>query len=108
MLWTYWQRTVTTYRALQTNQQTGDKPMTTEQIKSLPLSGIANLIRRDWKKPYFGAVPYIDAMAQLNSVDDDYWNDSGKSIILYFLSNASSWRGDVAKLVKTELKRRIK
>jgi hypothetical protein len=82
--------------------------MTTEQIKSLPISGIANLIRRDWRKPYFGAVPYINAMAQLNSVTDDYWNDSGKSIILYFLSNASSWRGDVAKLVKTELKRRLK
>jgi hypothetical protein len=82
--------------------------MTTEQIKSLPISGIANLIRRDWKNPYFGAVPYINAMAQLHSVDDDYWNDSGKSIILYFLSNASSWRGDVAKLVKAELKRRIK
>jgi hypothetical protein len=82
--------------------------MTTEQIKSLPISGIANLIRRNWKTPYFGAVPYINAMAQLNSVTDDYYHDSGKSIILYFLSNANSWRGDVAKLVKTELKRRLK
>jgi hypothetical protein len=82
--------------------------MTTEQIKSLPISGIASLIRRDWQNPYFGAVPYLNAMAQLNSVADGYYHDSGKSIILYFLSNASSWRGDVAKAVKAELKRRIK
>jgi hypothetical protein len=35
---------------------------------------------------------------------DRYGMDSGKSIILYFLANASTWRGDTAKRVKAELK----
>jgi hypothetical protein len=74
-----------------------------------PLYVIAQEIRKDWKATskngiYFGAVPYIDAMASLNKPSDNYGMDSGKSIILYFLSNASSWRGETAKRVKAELK----
>ena len=69
-----------------------------------PLYEIAAEIRRDWKKVYFGAVPYLDALGSLNSISDNYGLDSAKSIVLYFLSNASSWRGEVAKRVKAELK----
>lgn len=69
-----------------------------------PLYEIAKEIRQDWKNlsPY--AKPYVDAMATLNKITDTYICDSGKSVVLYFLSNASSWRGDVAKRIKAELK----
>lgn len=73
-----------------------------------PLYDIANEIRKDWKKVYFGAVPYLQAMAQLESVNDDYGMDSGKSVVNYFLSNASTWRGDTARRVKKELKDMVK
>lgn len=69
-----------------------------------PLYEIAAEIRKDWKNPYFGAKPYLDAMASLNSINDSYGWDSGKSIVRYFLSNASTWRGETAKRIKTELK----
>ena len=72
-------------------------------IESRSLSVIAAEIKKDWKKPYFGAVPYLQAMACLDSIDDNYGWDSGKSIVLYFLANASSWRGDVARRIKKEL-----
>jgi len=69
------------------------------------LSVICSEIRKDWgSKMYFGAVPYFQAMQCLNSVNDNYGMDSGKSIVLYFLSNAGMWRGDVAKRIKLELK----
>ena len=68
------------------------------------LSDIAREIRRDWKKVYFGAAPYLDAMSTLGSIDEPYFMDSGKSIVLYFLANAGTWRGDVARRVKKELK----
>jgi hypothetical protein len=71
--------------------------------ESRSLSVIAAEIKKDWKKPYFGAVPYLQAMACLDSIDDNYGWDSGKSIVLYFLANASSWRGDVARRIKKEL-----
>lgn len=70
-----------------------------------PLSAIAADIRKDWTKPNFAAVPYLDAMATLNSIDDRYYEDSAKSIVLYFLSNATTWKGEVARTIKAELKR---
>jgi len=73
-----------------------------------PLYEIANEIRKDWKQVNFGAKPYLDAMSSLNKPTDNYGMDSGKSIILYFLSNASTWKGDTAKRVKAELKAIIK
>ena len=69
---------------------------------------IATEIRSDWKKPYFGAVPYLEAMYSLETVHDNFYNDSAKSVILYFLSNASTWRGETAKRVKAELKAMLK
>lgn len=69
-----------------------------------PLYEIAWEIRNDWKKPYFGAVPYLDAMESLNSIDDNYIMDSGRSIVTYFLANAGTWKGEVARNIKKELK----
>lgn len=72
------------------------------------LSVIAREIRTDWKKPYFGAVPYIAALSQLDKITDKYIADDASSIVNYFLSNASTWRGPVAKRIKTELKEMLK
>ena len=77
---------------------------TTNKTTARPLYEIANEIRKDWKNVYFGAKPYLDAMACLNSINDNYGWDSAKSIVLYFLGNASTWRGETAKRIKAELK----
>ena len=69
-----------------------------------PLYVIAREIRRDWKHVNYAAIPYLDALSSLSSVSDSYGYDSAKSVILYFLGNASSWRGETAKRVKAELK----
>lgn len=76
----------------------------TTKTSPRPLYIIADEIKASWKKPYFGAVDYLNAMRYLNSVDDTYGADSAKSIVLYFLSNASTWRGEDARRIKRELK----
>lgn len=73
-----------------------------------PLYEIAREIKADWKNIYFGARPFIDAMAALTSIDESYMNDSAKTIIHYFLSNASTWRGETARRIKAELKAMVK
>lgn len=73
-----------------------------------PIYIIAKDIVKDWQKPYFGARPYLTAMHSLQEVTDNYGADSAKSIILYFLSNATTWRGEVARRVKKELKEMVK
>ena len=68
------------------------------------ISHIAGEIEMDWAKVNFAARPYLDAMFSLTSVDDDYGYDSGRSVVLYFLSNASTYRGETARKLKAELK----
>ena len=71
---------------------------------SRPLYEIAREIRKDWSPVNFAAKPYLDAMRELSSINDDYYADSGRSVVLYFLSNAASWRGENARRIKAELK----
>ncbi|AZA84593.1 hypothetical protein H3Z85_00910 [Chryseobacterium indologenes] len=71
------------------------------------IAQIALLVRKDWKNVYFGAVPYLDAMHSLSSVNESYYEDSASSIINYFLANATTWRGEVARAVKAKLKQLV-
>ncbi|WP_454045037.1 hypothetical protein [Chryseobacterium sp. Marseille-Q8038] len=71
------------------------------------IAQIALMVTKDWKNIYFGAVPYLDAMRSLNSVNDNYYEDSASSIINYFLANATTWRGEVARAVKAKLKKLV-
>lgn len=73
-----------------------------------PLHVIAREIRKDWKKVYFGAVPYLSAMATLDSIDSRYIMESGRSIVSYFLANATTWKGEKAREIKKELNAMVK
>jgi hypothetical protein len=65
---------------------------------------IANDIRKEWKNisPY--AKPYLNAMSELSEPTNEYYCDSAKSVVLYFLANATTFRGGRAKELKQELK----
>jgi len=69
-----------------------------------PIHTIASEILQDWKKPYFGAVPYLGAMRTLDGIDDAYGYDDARTVILYFMANATTWRGAKAREIKAELK----
>jgi hypothetical protein len=78
----------------------------------MSISQLASIISKTWRAQgkgiYFGAVPYLQAMHTMDKITDAYGMDSGKSIVLYFLSNATTWRGEVAKAIKLELNKRVK
>ena len=85
---------------------------TADEVSNLSIHAIARIIQRDWstkgKGVNFAAKPYLEVMRSMEDVDAKYGMDSGASIIRYFLSNAGSWRGETAKIVKAELNKRIK
>ena len=68
------------------------------------ISTIAREIKADWTKVNYAAKPYLDAMLSINEITDKFGYDSGESVVRYFLGNASSWRGEKAKAIKSELK----
>jgi hypothetical protein len=76
-------------------------------LKDKHLGDIAWIILRDWRQVNFAAMPYLQAMNTMTNISDSYGADSGSSIVAYFLSNANSWHGPVAKAVKAELKARL-
>lgn len=51
---------------------------------------------------------YIQAMASMRSINDQYFADTASSVVLYALSNMSTWRGDQARAIKAELKDLLK
>ena len=69
-----------------------------------PLHVIARDIYQAWPKVNYAAKPYLEAMRDLSSINDRYGYDDARSIVLYFLSNAASFKGDTAKILKLELK----
>lgn len=79
-----------------------------ETTQPRPLHAIAYEIRRAWRPVSFAAAPYLSAMSTLEHVDDRYGYDTGRSIVAYFLSNATTWRGDDARRIKAELRAMIK
>jgi len=78
------------------------------QYSTKSISEIAAIVSNDWKKVNYAAKPYLEAMYSLEKITDKYYQDSGVSIVAYFLSNARSWTGPVAKEIKTELKKRLR
>lgn len=74
-----------------------------------PIREIAQEIEKDWGgkiSPH--ARPYLNAMHSLIHIDDPYMADNGRSIVAYFLSNASSYKGETAKRIKKELNDMLK
>jgi hypothetical protein len=72
-----------------------------------PLHVIAADVRASWPavSPY--AEPYLAAMGELHGIGDRYYEDSAESVVLYFLSNASGWRGEAARRLKAELREMV-
>jgi len=81
-----------------------DKEFTID-LNNKSVSEIAYIIQSDWKKVNYAAKPYLDAMKSLNSIHDNYIMDSGKSIVSYFLANATTWKGNCARETKKHLKK---
>jgi len=65
---------------------------------------IAQEIRKEWKKVHYTADPYVSAMSMLSGMNDRYISEDADSIVLRFLSNAGSFRGEAARRIKAELK----
>ena len=65
-------------------------------------------ITENWKNVNIDALPYLQAMYKINTINDSYVFESGKDIVLYFLENAKYWRGLKAKELKQELKTLLK
>lgn len=82
--------------------------MNTVVNSELTVSEIAHAIAKDWQNisPY--AKDYLNAMKTIENIDGAYYAESAKSVILYFLVNANTYRGENARAYKALLKKMVK
>ncbi len=52
--------------------------------------------------------PYLKAMLHMNDIEEDYYYDSGVSIVIYFLDAIKVWRSKNIKPLRDELKMKLK
>ena len=83
-----------------------------EDLKGKKLYEIAQTVVRDHRetgqKVNYALKPWLDALGSISELTDNYGAESGRTVVAYFLSNASQYKGATAKAVKAELKRRNK
>jgi hypothetical protein len=65
---------------------------------------VAKDIAHNWTNVCPYAKPYLQAMLHLNKITDKYYLDDASSVIRYFLANANTYRGEMARKHKAELK----
>jgi hypothetical protein len=82
------------------------------ELPSRDLAYLANTIISDLKTQGksipSAAAPYLRAMRTMGSINENYGMDTGASIVSYLLSNLGSYKGETAKIIKAELKSRLK
>lgn len=73
-----------------------------------PIKEIAKDIQKAWKNPSPYALAYLNPMLTLNSIEDNYFLDDAERIVLCFLEEAKTFRGEEARKLKQELKDLLK
>ena len=86
---------------------------------------LAEKVLANWRSINHAARPYVDAMLQIDTLVVDvsavvdgekvtiktrvmYGAEYAMDMVSYFLSNAGTWRGEVARQVKDELRTMLK
>ena len=82
--------------------------MTKTLNERVSVSEIAHAIDKDWTNVSPYAADYLNAMKDIQDIDGSYYADSAKSVVMYFLANASSYRGENARAYKALLKDMVK
>ena len=80
--------------------------METRTLSAIAREALACDTLKGNTRVYAGA--YLEPMTTLDTVHDTYGMDSGRSIVMYALSNLSAWRGEDARRIKAELKAHLK
>jgi hypothetical protein len=79
-----------------------------KDLEKMKIYQLATEICKQWKPVHFSAVPYLIDMLKIADLSGNYGYDSKKSIVLYFLANATTFKGEYARAIKKELNKRVK
>lgn len=78
-------------------------------LGSLDVQQIVALVYDDWDDVHPSAATYLNALDvnDCRELADPVGNETADLQLRYFLAHAASWRGETARAVKAELRRRL-
>lgn len=81
-------------------------------FSKLTINEIAWRIKDDWEglssKKHKYPRELVAAMESLTTLSDSYYLDSGSEVVSRFIANSRDWNSYLSRIVKDELKRRLK
>ena len=78
-----------------------------ENVKKHIETGKGNKPKLPKDKYYYFYEGQMNAMLSLNSIDENYICDSGRSVVAYGLGNLTTWKGVKAREIKKELNKML-
>ena len=75
------------------------------KLSTMSIKEIAKFIINDWSKTDRVPKAYLEPMLTIETLDGMYYADTASSVVAYFLSSASGWKGFNARVTKKYLKK---
>jgi hypothetical protein len=84
-------------------------PLDTTDYTKLSFNELIQVVRVDWTtiNNDSAAASILDALIELKNIEDTYISDGGCRLVSEFLAHSRKWHSYRAKLVKSELMRRL-
>ena len=89
--------------------------MANDDLKKLDIAQITEIVKAELPdvlsaldtspKAYLKSL--IMAMGTLNTIEDNYYLDSGLEVVAKFVDSSRAWNSETGKLVRAELERRV-
>ena len=78
-------------------------------LTTLDLQDLVAIVYADWGNVNPYAASYLNALDvnDCHELDDPVGNETAEIQIGYLMANAAAWRGETARAVKAELRRRL-
>jgi hypothetical protein len=74
------------------------------KLSKMSIKEIAKFIIDDWGKTSKVPRHYLEPMLEIETLDEMYYADTAYSVVAYFVSSASGWKGFNARVTKKYLK----
>ena len=87
-----------------TKNKSGEIIGLVDKLSKMSIKDIAQFIIDDWSKTDKVPKNYLEPMLKIKTLNEMYGADTAYSVVVYFLSNASRWKGFNAKVTKQYLK----
>jgi hypothetical protein len=77
-------------------------------MKHFTLNQLLEQAKNDWEEAPASITECIESLQMSGSASNNYLKAESEEYLKFFLTNCSAWRGEIARRVKAELRKRLR